>query len=190
MTHQHVRLRRRAPAGRRAVLAAGLMGLLASCDGAPPVGDPSAPPAPDPDAPPPEVGRSAGSFTREDGLSSSVLREMSQGQALVFDDMAELEQWRLGVTQPSDDAQSGPEQEVLPPITFDEASEVVIVDVFDACDAAHRFVAGDPGIVLSEVYDPTPEEMRACETPLFTLVLSVVALEEIGATSAQEVTVR
>lgn len=47
-----------------------------------------------------------------------------------------------------------------------------------------------PGIVHSEVYDPTPEEKHACETPVPTLVVSVVTLEEIGASSAQEVTVR
>ena len=90
---------------------------------------------------------------------------------------------------------------------------MVIADVFDACDAAHRFVVAAPGIVHSEVYEPTPEdahrivvaapgivhsevydstpeEKHACETPVPTLVVSVVTLEEIGASSAQEVTVR
>ena len=74
--------------------------------------------------------------------------------------------------------------------SLDEAREVVIADVFGACDAAHRFVVAAPGIVHSEVYDPTPEEKHAYETPVPTLVASVVTLEEIGASSAQEVTVR
>lgn len=190
MTRQRNSARRRASDGRRAVLAAGLVGLLTSCDIVRPTGGPPAPPPPDPDEPPAEVGRSLGRFTPEDGVSRSLLDEMSLGEALVFDDLAELEQWRQRVPQPGDGDRSGPAQEVLPPITFDEASEVVIADVFDACDAAHRFIAGAPGIVHSEVYDPTPEEKHACERPLPTLVVSVVTLEEIGASSSQEVSVR
>lgn len=56
-------------------------------------------------------------------------------------------------------------------------------------DGEQRFVAGDPETVLSHSFDPTPREQTAYAVPALRLVVSVVPLEEIDASSAQEVEV-
>lgn len=161
-------------AGRRAVRAVVLIGagvLLAvpACTRTPP------------QPPPPEViGTSRGTVTGMEDVSS-FLPDLPR----TFTDVEDYARW-------SEDALGeGAELESSVDLTeVDLGSAVLVVDVFDACDAAHRFVAGEPGEVVSSTYDPTPDEVRTCYQPVHTLVVSEVGVEEVGADAPGSVRVR
>lgn len=74
--------------------------------------------------------------------------------------------------------------------TVDLKQSVLAVEVFDACDRAVRFVAGEPGEVIVDHYDPTPESSHLCEAPEITLVVAEVGIDEVGAESPSDVRIR
>lgn len=138
---------------------------------------------------PATVGRRVAEVRMTDGHDRETLQQLDQVTPKAFAGAEDFERWRaLIAAEFARDASGTPEG--LKSLEVDDATEVVIVDVYDACDAFQVFVAAEAAVVVSRIVDPTPEGQHVCYAPELSLVISVVGLEEIGAGSPEDVVVR